>query len=141
MPLLPATDEADEKRRQSQLVTWLWRGLGFALAALGFVGLALPIVPTVPFLILAAMALAHGDPAARKKLLAHPKAGPPLKAWFDHGIVSRKSKVFAIASMTLGAGFGIWITDMSRTTATIVVVTMAIVAVWLAFRPERPPGA
>lgn len=127
--------------RQSGWTTWFWRGLGSTLAAVGFVFIFVPVLPTVPFLILAAMAFAHGDPAARARLLAHPKVGPPLKAWFDHGVVSRKAKVFAIASMTIGAGFGVWISGMSAVTATIVGVVMTSVAVWLALRPERAPTA
>jgi uncharacterized membrane protein YbaN (DUF454 family) len=143
MPLLPSTSrgarERDAEAGSSGWRTWAWRALGTTLAAVGFVGLAIPILPTVPFLILAAMAFAHGDSAARRKLLAHPKVGPPLKAWFDHGLVSRKAKVFAIVSMTIGAGIGIWVADMSMPLACVVGVTMAGVAVWLAFRPEHPP--
>ncbi len=141
MPIPPGIETQDAPSRQSGRVTWFWRGLGSTLAVLGFAFLFVPVLPTVPILILAAMAFAHGDPAARAKLLAHPKVGPPLKAWFDHGVVSRRSKVFAIVSMAIGAGSGIWLSGMGSGTAWMVAVVMAAVAVWLALRPEHPPTA
>lgn len=141
MPLPPGIETQDAPAQQSGRVTWFWRGLGSTLAVLGFAFLFVPVLPTVPILILSAMAFAHGDPAARAKLLAHPRVGPPLKAWFDHGVVSRKAKVFAILSMAIGVGFGIWISGMSAGMASIVGVVMTSVAVWLALRPERAPTA
>ncbi len=128
-------ESAPDQRRGRK--AWFWRSVGFALMAIGLVGLGLPILPTVPFWILAAMAFAHGDPAMRHKLLAHPRVGPPLRAWFDHGIVSRKAKLFAISSMTFGASIGIWISGMGLGMAVVIAIFVVCVAVWLALRPEH----
>ncbi len=121
--------------------TWAWRALGIAFVATGFVGAFVPGLPTTPFLILAAACYTRGDPAARARLISHPRFGPALKAWFDHGVVSRRAKVLAILMMTASASFGIWIGGLGVAQAAIVVAVVACVATWLALRPERAPAA
>lgn len=139
MPILPAQHEPETAARKvSAANSRVWRILGIVFVALGLVGVFLPIVPTSPFLIVAVGCYARGDPVAREKLLSHPRFGPPLRAWFDHGVVSRRAKVFAIVSMAVGAAFGIWISGMGRTAAIVVIFVLGVTAVWLALRPERP---
>lgn len=121
--------------------TWGWRALGIAFVATGFVGAFVPGLPTTPFLILAAACYTRGDPAARARLVAHPRFGPALKAWFDHGVVSRRAKVLATVMMIASASFGIWIGELGVAQAAIVVAAVACVATWLALRPERAPAA
>lgn len=119
--------------------TWTWRALGIAFVATGFVGAFVPGLPTTPFLILAAACYTRGDPAARARLVAHPRFGPALKAWFDHGVVSRRAKVLAILMMIASASFGIWIGGLGVAQAAVVIAVVACVATWLALRPERAP--
>jgi len=119
----------------------IWRVLALAFATTGFVGAFVPGLPTTPFLLLAAACYSRGDPAARARLIAHPRYGPALKAWFEHGVVSRRAKVLAIAMMTASASLGIWVGDLRLVSASIVVASIACVAIWLALRPERAPTA
>ena len=72
-------------------------------AALGVAGVVLPGIPGVPFLLLAAWAGSRGWPAFERWLLAHPRLGPPVQAWRDHGAVPRHAKWWASAMMSLSA--------------------------------------
>ena len=54
---------------------------GWASVGLGLVGAALPLVPTTPFLILAAACFVRSSPRLYAKLLAHPRLGPYLEQW------------------------------------------------------------
>ncbi|MCY2959655.1 MAG: YbaN family protein [Planctomycetota bacterium] len=119
----------------------MWRALGIAFVATGFVGAFVPGLPTTPFLILAAACYTRGDPAARARLVAHPRFGPALRAWFDHGVVSRRAKMLAIGMMGASASFGIWIGRLGAVEASVVIGVVACVATWLALRPERTPDA
>jgi uncharacterized membrane protein YbaN (DUF454 family) len=59
----------------------LWTAAGLFFVGLGAVGAFLPLLPTVPFLLLAVFCFARGNPAWEQRLLDHPKWGPPLREW------------------------------------------------------------
>jgi uncharacterized membrane protein YbaN (DUF454 family) len=82
---------------------------GFIALALGAIGVALPIMPTVPFLLLAAFCFARSHPEWAQRLYEHPTYGPGLRDWRDRSAISRKAKVSAIVAMTAGVGFT-WLT-------------------------------
>ena len=73
----------------------LWRAAGLLSLATGAVGVFLPLLPTVPFVILAAFCFARGNPVWEARLLAHPRFGPHIAAWRTKGAISRKGKVAA----------------------------------------------
>jgi uncharacterized protein len=85
----------------------IWLIAGLVSVALGAVGVVLPILPTVPFLLLAAFCFARSNKAWEAKLLAHPRYGPSLLLWRDKRAIGRKGKVGAtiafIASIIIGA--------------------------------------
>jgi hypothetical protein len=90
--------------------TPVFRALGLVSVALGAIGAVLPLLPTTPFLILAAYFFARSHPEWEAKLLAHPSVGPAIRAWRDHGAIPRVAKRTATVLMTisvLGGWFGL----------------------------------
>jgi len=81
----------------------LYLGAGLTSLAAGLVGAVLPIVPTVPFLLLAAFCFARSNPAWEQKLLDHPTYGPSLRQWRDRRAIARPAKIGAIGAMSIGA--------------------------------------
>lgn len=77
----------------------LWTGAGLFFVGLGTVGAFLPLLPTVPFLLLAVFCFARGNPAWEARLLAHPKWGPPLREWRERRAIPRRAKIAALATM------------------------------------------
>lgn len=75
---------------------------GMVCVALGTIGAFLPILPTVPFLLLAAFCFARSNPAWEQRLLDHPRYGPPLRQWRERRAISRKGKVAALVAMAAG---------------------------------------
>lgn len=73
--------------------------LGWLAVGLGLIGVVLPVLPTVPFIILAAFLFARGSPAAREWLLEHRHFGPHITAWEERGSISRRAKMLAVTSM------------------------------------------
>jgi len=113
----------------------LWRALALACVVLGMIGVVLPGLPTVPFLLVAAWAGGRGWPALERWLLNHPKHGPAIRQWRDHGAVPRRAKWAASLMMVASAGV-IAISGLPLWAKLAVPLFMAAVAAWLWRRPE-----
>jgi uncharacterized membrane protein YbaN (DUF454 family) len=102
---------------------------------LGFIGVFLPGLPTVPFLLVAAWAGGKGWPALEVWLVNHPRHGPAIRRWRDHRAVPRRAKWFASATMVVSAVL-IGLSSVPMPLKLGVVVLMGSVAWWLWRRPE-----
>jgi len=87
----------------------VYRGLGLLSLAVGLVGAVLPLLPTTPFLIAAAYLFARSHPEWEARLLAHPVAGPAIRAWFDHQAIPPAAKRLAVVPLAGSAVAG-WLT-------------------------------
>ena len=83
------------------MVRSLYLIAGLVALALGAIGLFLPLLPTVPFIILAAFCFARSSQRLEAWLLAHPRYGPPIHAWRERGAISRRGKRAAYAAFAL----------------------------------------
>ncbi len=110
--------------------------LAGGLLAVGFgaVGAFLPIMPTVPFLLLAAYCFARSNPEWEKRLLDHPSWGPQLRDWRERRAISRRAKTMAIGAMTAGAVFT-WYT-LGEPWYWISLAVLVIAGGWIATRNE-----
>jgi len=72
----------------------------YLCAGLGIIGAFLPVLPTTPFLLLAAWAATRGSPELHRWLHDHPRFGPPLIAWEKNRAVSVSGKWLACSLMT-----------------------------------------
>jgi uncharacterized membrane protein YbaN (DUF454 family) len=112
-----------------------WRTLAVACVVLGLIGVVLPGLPTVPFLLVAAWAGGRGWPALEIWLLNHPRHGPAIRRWRERRAVPRRAKLAAIGTM----GVSTLLIAASAAPSWVkfgAPATMAVVAVWLWRRPE-----
>jgi len=116
---------------------WLWWLLAYASLALGLIGIVVPGLPTVPFVLLSAFAAARGSQRLYRWLLAHRHFGPIIRDWQAHGAVSRRSKWLATTMMSACAVI-MFLTAPKVWMAATGTSIMAIVATWLWLRPEPP---
>lgn len=108
---------------------------GLVSVGLGTIGIFLPILPTVPFMILAAFCFARSSPALEAKLLNHPRYGPHLVAWREKGVVSRRAKWSATAAFIASALIGALALAMPWAMLPAAVGLMC--GSWLWTRPEQ----
>lgn len=78
---------------------WGYLLLGGLAVGAGLVGVFLPLLPSVPFLLLAAWAFARSEPRLEEWLLEHPRLGPPVRRWRAHGVIGWAAKVAATAAL------------------------------------------
>ncbi|MFM7029195.1 MAG: YbaN family protein [Chakrabartia sp.] len=112
----------------------LWLILGLASVALGVVGAFLPILPTVPFLILAAFAFSRSNPAWEARLLNHPRYGSTLRAWREKGIISRTGKKAATGAFALSILLALIFMALPWSLLPILVAVPCLSWIWT--RPE-----
>lgn len=71
-------------------------GLAMFFLLLGFIGVFTPIMPTMPFVLLAAVCFARSSPRFYNWLMNHQWFGPSLRDWKTTGGIRRKNKFLAI---------------------------------------------
>lgn len=87
--------------RRSRTVRAIYVAAGFAFVAIGLLGIVLPVLPATPFMLLAAACFARGSERFYRWLLNNKTFGPTIREWRQHRSIPYRTKVFAIALMSL----------------------------------------
>ena len=74
---------------------------GFIALALGSIGVLLPLLPTVPFVILAAFCFARSSPRLEAWLLDHHVFGLHIRNWRDQRAITKRGKRAAIVAFAV----------------------------------------
>ena len=111
-----------------------YQALGLLALGLGILGAFLPLLPTTPFLLLAAGCFAKGNPKWEARLLAHPKYGPLIVAWREHGAIPLQAKRLAVGLLCLSALSGWWM--LQGPWRALPAVVAVVVGSWILTRPS-----
>ena len=114
---------------------WIWVILGLLCVAIAIAGTVLPLVPTVPLLLLAAFFFARSSERLHNWLLSHPTFGPAISDWHERGAIQRRAKW--IASLSIFVAFAISVILGLRPLILIIqAVVLSCVALFIWTRPE-----
>lgn len=114
---------------------WVWGICGIVSLALGFVGMALPLLPTVPLLLLATFCFARSSERLHNWLITHPVLGPPIEDWNRSGAINRRAK--KIATLSIAVAFAIpLLMGVRPMILTIQAAVLCCVLVFIWTRPE-----
>lgn len=117
----------------------LWLMAGLLALALGILGAFLPLLPTTPFVILAAACFARSSERLHGWLLSHSVFGPAIRDWQQHRAISRRGKRAALVAMaavfvlSLVLGVRGWILAAQG-------AVLLVTGSWIATRPDAPRG-
>jgi uncharacterized membrane protein YbaN (DUF454 family) len=115
-----------------------WFALGWSAVAIGSIGIIVPGLPTTVFFIVAASCFARSSPRFEQWVLALPRVGPMVR---DHraGLgMSRRAKVYAVATMVVFAAVGIVVGVDHPALIGLILTLVAVGAAYVIFRvPTR----
>lgn len=111
---------------------------GHIFLILGIIGAFLPVLPTTPFLLLAAWLYSKSSPRLHNWIINHKYLGPPLRDWQERGVIGMKAKIIATLMLILVIVFRIRTLEVNiyiRGFATVVLIGV-LVFIW-----SRPSSA
>ncbi len=113
----------------------LYLAAGWLALALGALGVALPLLPTVPFVILAAFCFARSSPKLEAWLIANPTFGPHIVAWRENGAISRKGKWAATLAFAFSIALALYFISWPYWLAPC--IAALITGTWIWTRPDE----
>lgn len=128
---------AEVNHHRSPAVRAFFWVLGTLFVALGIAGAVLPVLPTTPFMLLAAACYARASVRFYNWLLNSPTFGPTILEWRRHRSIPWRTKLTAIALMatTLGISIIFFVPGMALKSA--LAVFGVLLAVWMYRIPSR----
>ena len=126
--------ELDRLGVETMPVRPFWFILGCCALVLGVAGVLLPILPTTPFVILAAFAFGKSAPQIQKRLEESRTFGPAIRDWRATGAIAPRFKVIAVLMMS--AAFCLSV--IMSVGPTVLIIQGAAIAAAAAFILSRP---
>ena len=116
----------------------VWLVLGLAALAAAAVGVVLPLIPTTPFVILAAFCFMKSSRRLHDWLVSHRVFGPMIVDWREYGAISRPAKTAAIVSMA--AVFALSVAFQAPMWVLAVQAPILGICAWFVGSRPLPPG-
>lgn len=115
----------------------LWTMAGWTSFGAGVIGVFLPLVPTVPFMLLAAFCFARGSEKFHRWLVEHPRFGKAIRDWRAHGAISRRGKTAAVAAILAALVMSL-VLQVRPEILGVQAVVMSCVLLFILTRPDGP---
>ncbi|KEO61045.1 YbaN family protein [Thioclava indica] len=117
------------------MIRLLWLTLGLLSLSIGLIGAIVPLVPTVPLMLLAAFFFAKSSDRLHNWLITHPRFGTAIQDWQDHRAISKRAKIAASISIAIAFGFSVIIGLPAKLLA-IQAATLIAVSIFIWTRPN-----
>jgi uncharacterized membrane protein YbaN (DUF454 family) len=128
-------DDAISQKPRPQWQRVLWGAAGALALLTGFVGIFLPVLPTTPFVLLAAFCLSRSSSRAEQWLLNHPRFGPTVRDWRQRRAIPLRAKQLAWVMMTVSSVWAWW--AMPPALRWLPGLVCLVVGVWMYRLPTR----
>ena len=112
--------------------------LGSLCLLLGAIGVVLPLLPTTPFIILAAFCFSRSSPRLHALLTNHRLFGPLIRDWEAHGVIPLKVKWISSTLMVVMVAYPVWLRALPLWADFAMVITVLVGLLYIWSRPSRP---
>jgi uncharacterized membrane protein YbaN (DUF454 family) len=111
---------------------------GILCLVLGFIGIFLPLLPTTPFILLAAFLFSKSSERLHTWMMEHRQFGPLIRDWHEHRVIRPRAKLLASVSIVVVTGVSLWITHIPIVLKLIVgAIGLGVIVLICSFR-SRP---
>ncbi|MBC8368701.1 MAG: YbaN family protein, partial [Planctomycetes bacterium] len=110
---------------------------GFTFLAIAAIGVVVPLLPTTPFLIVAAACLSKGSVRVHDWLINRSLWGPLLLDWERDGIIRMRSKVVATLLIITFASYPLLVMAFADYLKLAAVVSIAAILLFIWTRPSE----
>ncbi|WP_298920048.1 YbaN family protein [uncultured Roseobacter sp.] len=114
-----------------------WFCVGVLALLFGGIGVVLPVLPTTPFVILAAFAFGRSSPRLEAWLKQSQTFGPLIAQWREHGAIAPRHKLMAVAMMgaALALSFAL---DVKPAVLLVQTACLGLAGAFVLTRPSGP---
>ena len=123
---------------QSPSIRMTLMAAGWISLALGALGVILPLLPTTPFVLLAAYCFSKSSPRLHHWLLHQPHLGPMIQNWEQYGSISKRAKITATVAMVVLFSFSLLILSGSLLLSILLIGIGSGVLCFIWTRPLPP---
>jgi len=114
---------------------FIWLLAGLAAVAIGAIGVVVPLLPTTPFLLVAAFAFARSSNRLNSWLREHRTFGPVINNWHRDGSIDRKAKRMATI-VIVATPLVTWLLEAPLWIVACQVVVLSAAAIFILTRPS-----
>lgn len=111
--------------------------VGFCSTGLAILGIFLPLVPTVPLLLLAAACFARSSERFHHWLLNHRKLGPMICCYLDGQGVPLRAKITAIVLIWLSLSVSVFVINPFWLKLLLIIVGLSVTLYLLSLATSR----
>lgn len=122
----------------AQTYRWLMIALGWLALMLGLIGVFVPLLPTTPFVLLAAFFFSKGSERLHRWLIQHRRFGRLVRDWEREQVIPPVGKYASTLLMVPSVGLVVLTRDLPIVLAGGMVVTVLAVLWFIWSRPSRP---
>lgn len=117
----------------------VWVGFAYLFLGLALVGIALPLLPTTPFLLLALYCATRGSESLQRWMFEHPRFGPMLREWDERQAIPLSGKVLSAVGL-IAAGVMAWprLSSVGAQVALVAALLAISAYVWSRPGPRGP---
>lgn len=133
---LPSDETATSTLSRSRVVRAVFLVAGFVFVGLGLIGVFLPVLPTTPFMILAASCFAKSSRRFHLWLMNHPVFGKLLRDWEERRAIPRYAKYLAWTMMGLSCAMLFYRLPNHLWIAVVTSVICICTMIWMARLPD-----
>jgi hypothetical protein len=110
---------------------------GFLSLGFGVAGIFLPLLPTTPFILLAAFCFSRSSERLHQWLLQHPRLGSLISDWEKNGVIQLKVKIIATLTMVLLVSYPLFFMGFHFILKWVVGLTIIGVLIFIWSRPSK----